>query len=87
MMLYFMPIMFTVMMLQLPSGLTLYIFINTVLTMLHQFYMNKTDPGGPIEPVKPPDNEAPRPRKKPKQQPEERAERSHWDARRLSSRA
>jgi YidC/Oxa1 family membrane protein insertase len=76
MMKYFMPIMFTVMMLQLPSGLTLYIFINTVLTMLHQFYMNKTDPGGPIEPVKPPENEAPRQqRKKPKQQPEERAER------------
>jgi len=44
MMKYFMPGMFTVMMLALPAGLTLYIFVNTVLTMLHQYYMNKTDP-------------------------------------------
>jgi YidC/Oxa1 family membrane protein insertase len=44
MMKYFMPGMFTVMMLALPSGLTLYIFVNTVLTMAHQWYMNKTDP-------------------------------------------
>jgi YidC/Oxa1 family membrane protein insertase len=75
MMKYFMPIMFTVMMLQLPSGLTLYIFINTVLTMLHQYYMNKTDKGGPIEPVKPAaDGEAAnKHRKKPKQQPEEQS--------------
>ena len=41
---YFMPGMFTVMMLALPSGLTLYIFVNTLLTMIHQWYMNKTDP-------------------------------------------
>ena len=44
MMKYFMPGFFTFMMLFLPSGLTLYIFVNTVLTMLHQYYMNKTDP-------------------------------------------
>ncbi len=44
MMKYFMPGMFTVMMLWLPAGLTLYIFVNTVLTMLHQFHMNRTDP-------------------------------------------
>jgi membrane protein insertase Oxa1/YidC/SpoIIIJ len=44
MMKYFMPVMFTVMMLWLPSGLTLYIFVNTVLSMLHQVYMNRTDP-------------------------------------------
>ncbi len=44
MMKYFMPGLFTVMMLALPSGLTLYIFVNTVLTMIHQWYMNKTDP-------------------------------------------
>ena len=44
MMKYFMPGFFTFMMLFLPSGLTLYIFINTVLTMAHQYYMNKTDP-------------------------------------------
>ncbi len=75
MMKYFMPIMFTVMMLQLPSGLTLYIFINTVLTMLHQYYMNKTDKGGPIEPPKPTgDGEVSKKhRKKPKQQLEERS--------------
>jgi len=41
---YFMPGLFTVMMLALPSGLTLYIFVNTVLTMIHQWYMNKQDP-------------------------------------------
>jgi YidC/Oxa1 family membrane protein insertase len=45
---YFMPGMFTVMMLALPSGLTLYIFVNTVLTMIHQWYMNKKDP--PVQP-------------------------------------
>ncbi len=44
MMKYFMPGFFTFMMLFLPSGLTLYIFVNTVLTMAHQYYMNKTDP-------------------------------------------
>jgi YidC/Oxa1 family membrane protein insertase len=44
---YFMPGMFTVMMLALPSGLTLYIFVNTVLTMIHQWYMNKKDPPMP----------------------------------------
>ena len=51
MMKYVMPGMFTVMMLGLPSGLTLYIFVNTVLTIVHQYYMNKTDPhkGKPVE--------------------------------------
>lgn len=44
MMKYFMPVMFTVMMLWLPSGLTLYIFVNSLLTMIHQWYMNKSDP-------------------------------------------
>jgi len=46
---YFMPGMFTFMMLWLPSGLTLYIFVNTVLTMIHQWYMNKTDPGAELD--------------------------------------
>ena len=41
---YVMPGMFTVMMLALPSGLTLYIFVNTLLTIVHQYWMNKTDP-------------------------------------------
>jgi YidC/Oxa1 family membrane protein insertase len=46
MMKYFMPGMFTVMMLWLPSGLTLYIFVNTLLTFGHQWYMNKSDSAG-----------------------------------------
>jgi YidC/Oxa1 family membrane protein insertase len=40
MMLYFMPIMFTAMMLFLPSGLTLYILVNTVLSIGHQYYIH-----------------------------------------------
>ncbi|MCA9669943.1 MAG: membrane protein insertase YidC [Myxococcales bacterium] len=40
---YFLPGMFTVMMLWLPAGLTLYIFVNTLLTFAHQLYMNKKD--------------------------------------------
>ena len=35
---YIMPVMFTAMMLWLPSGLNLYIFVNTVLTMLPVSY-------------------------------------------------
>jgi YidC/Oxa1 family membrane protein insertase len=42
MMLYMMPIMFTVFMLFLPSGLNLYILVNTFLTMAQQFYLRKT---------------------------------------------
>ena len=44
MMKYFMPGMFTVFMMWLPSGLSLYILVNTVLTMIHQWYINKSDP-------------------------------------------
>ncbi|MFA6032655.1 MAG: membrane protein insertase YidC [Myxococcota bacterium] len=40
-MLYFMPIFFTLIMLSLPSGLTLYIFVNTLLSIAHQFYINR----------------------------------------------
>lgn len=43
MMMYMMPAMFTFFMLFLPSGLTLYILTNTVLTMVHQWYMNNSD--------------------------------------------
>lgn len=57
MMKYFMPGLFTVMMLALPSGLTLYIFVNTVLTMIHQWYMNKTDPYRDQKPADPPTKE------------------------------
>ena len=38
---YFMPIMFTAMMLFLPSGLTLYILVNTVLSILHQLVIQR----------------------------------------------
>lgn len=41
MLLYFMPILFTVMMLQLPSGLTLYILANTVLGIAQTLYTNR----------------------------------------------
>ena len=43
MMLYIMPVMFTVMMIFLPSGLTLYILVNTVLSIAHQWILKKMD--------------------------------------------
>lgn len=45
MMLYFMPVLFTLMMLQLPSGLTLYILINTVLSIAQTLIVQRTDLG------------------------------------------
>ncbi len=42
-MLYGMPLMFGVMGLFFPSGLTIYMFTNTVLSALHSLYMNKFD--------------------------------------------
>ncbi len=41
MMLYIMPVMFTVFMLALPSGLVLYILFNTILTIGQQLVINK----------------------------------------------
>jgi YidC/Oxa1 family membrane protein insertase len=41
MMMYFMPIMFSGMMLFLPSGLTLYILVNTVLSIFHQVFIHR----------------------------------------------
>ena len=41
MMKYLMPIMFTGMMLFLPSGLTLYIFVNVILSIAHQLFIQK----------------------------------------------
>ncbi len=41
MMLWMMPIMFTVFMLFLPSGLVFYILVNTLLSLGHQFWMNR----------------------------------------------
>lgn len=40
---YGMPLMFGVMAFFFPSGLTLYIFTNTILSALHSIYMNKYD--------------------------------------------
>jgi YidC/Oxa1 family membrane protein insertase len=48
MMLYFMPIMFTAMMLFLPSGLTLYILVNTVLSIGHQLYIHRRSTGAAV---------------------------------------
>jgi len=44
MMLYFMPVLFTAMMLFLPSGLTLYIFVNNLLSIAQQQAMMKMVP-------------------------------------------
>jgi YidC/Oxa1 family membrane protein insertase len=41
-MLYFMPVLFTFFMLQLPAGLTLYIFTNNVLSIAQQLALRKT---------------------------------------------
>ena len=41
MMLYMMPVIFTVMMLSLPSGLTLYIMFSTLLGIVQQMATNK----------------------------------------------
>ncbi|MEE2902529.1 MAG: membrane protein insertase YidC [Myxococcota bacterium] len=46
MMMYFMPIMFGAMMIALPAGLCFYIFVNTVLTIVQQHFINK-DAGTP----------------------------------------
>jgi YidC/Oxa1 family membrane protein insertase len=43
MMQYGMPLMFGVMSFWFPSGLTLYIFTNTILSAFHSLYMNKYD--------------------------------------------
>jgi YidC/Oxa1 family membrane protein insertase len=41
MMLYFFPGFFTIMMVAVPSGLTLYIFVNNLLSIVQQQYVNK----------------------------------------------
>jgi YidC/Oxa1 family membrane protein insertase len=48
-MMYGLPLMFGTFSLFLPSGLTLYILTNTVLTLLHQLYLNRTDPKLPLK--------------------------------------
>jgi len=47
MMLYFLPIFFTVIMLQLPAGLTLYIFVNNLLSIAQQQYLMKRQAAPP----------------------------------------
>lgn len=46
MMQWLMPIMFTGMMLFLPSGLTLYILVNTTLSIIHQMVIHRKRPDG-----------------------------------------
>jgi YidC/Oxa1 family membrane protein insertase len=46
-MMYALPLTFGVFSFFFPSGLTLYILTNTVLTALHQLWMNRTDPVEP----------------------------------------
>ena len=41
MMLYIMPVMFTVFMLFLPAGLNLYILVNTLLSLIQQYYLKR----------------------------------------------
>jgi len=43
MMTYLLPIVFTVMFFKFPSGLVLYWLVNNVLTIAHQYYLNRTD--------------------------------------------
>jgi membrane protein insertase Oxa1/YidC/SpoIIIJ len=40
-MLQFMPIMFGVFMIALPSGLTIYMLVNAVVSIIQQLYLNK----------------------------------------------
>ena len=49
MMLYAMPIFFTFIMLYLPSGLVLYIFVNSILSIAHQLIYNKMTDKAPPE--------------------------------------
>ncbi len=49
-MLYFMPAFLTFIMISLPSGLTLYIFVSSLLSIVHQVYMNRTNPNNKIQP-------------------------------------
>ncbi|MBI5528487.1 MAG: membrane protein insertase YidC [Deltaproteobacteria bacterium] len=51
-MLYFMPAFFTLIMLSLPSGLTLYIFVNTILSLGHQVYNNRRAGAPPRAPAR-----------------------------------
>jgi YidC/Oxa1 family membrane protein insertase len=51
MMMYMMPVMFTAFTLFVPSGLTLYILTNTVLSMGHQVWMNRQDGGRALQPM------------------------------------
>lgn len=51
-MMYMMPVIFTAFTLLMPSGLTLYILTNTLLTMLHQWWLNRQDSPSSPRPTK-----------------------------------
>jgi YidC/Oxa1 family membrane protein insertase len=46
-MMYMMPVMFTAFSIFMPAGLTLYYLVNTILTMLQQWWMNRADKPAP----------------------------------------
>ena len=52
MLLYFMPVLFTFMMLRLPSGLTLYILVNNILSIAQQQWLMKRSSKGTSAPAK-----------------------------------
>ncbi len=47
-----MPAMFTFFMFFLPAGLTLYIFVNTILSVLHQWHIYNTPDDDDAKPKK-----------------------------------
>ena len=59
MMQFMMPIMFGGMSLFFPAGLTIYILTNTILSIAHQTYMNRTDKG--LQPLPSPEPPEPTP--------------------------
>ncbi|MCB0403208.1 MAG: membrane protein insertase YidC [Bdellovibrionales bacterium] len=56
-MMMFMPIVFTFFMINLPSGLTLYIFVSTLLGMVQQLYTNRETPSPAVAVVDAPNTE------------------------------
>jgi membrane protein insertase Oxa1/YidC/SpoIIIJ len=53
---YAMSLFFSVLMLNLPSGLTLYIFVNNILSIIQQIYLRRSmkPPKGPDASTSPP---------------------------------
>ena len=60
---YGMPLIFGVMSFFFPSGLSIYIFTNSALSLLHTLYMKKFDPIAKVKPAEPAKAAAPAPAK------------------------